>query len=195
MAPCNARSHDRQYSDFRAASCHPSPQQHSAVSSPVLRPSRIENLLPDPCHGTHFCRRNVSGQSGQLTEAAERASRQPTQLLLGCYLSREDLVAPVRTQHYRLRPTHLRRLHPSLPNNMRECVSIHVGQAGVQIGNACWELYCLEHGIQLDGRLALTDPAANTTNDSLNTFFSETGSGKHVPRTVFIDMEPTVVGT
>lgn len=26
---------------------------------------------------------------------------------------------------------------------MRECISIHVGQAGVQMGNACWELYCL----------------------------------------------------
>ncbi|CAF4154633.1 unnamed protein product, partial [Rotaria sp. Silwood1] len=33
----------------------------------------------------------------------------------------------------------------------RECISIHVGQAGVQIGNACWELYCLEHGIEPDG--------------------------------------------
>jgi hypothetical protein len=22
---------------------------------------------------------------------------------------------------------------------------------GVQIGNACWELYCLEHGIEADG--------------------------------------------
>nr|KAG5700658.1 hypothetical protein BaRGS_015488 [Batillaria attramentaria] len=32
----------------------------------------------------------------------------------------------------------------------RECISIHIGQAGVQIGNACWELYCLEHGIQPD---------------------------------------------
>ena len=29
---------------------------------------------------------------------------------------------------------------------MRECISIHIGQAGVQMGNACWELYCLEHG-------------------------------------------------
>jgi hypothetical protein len=28
----------------------------------------------------------------------------------------------------------------------RECISIHVGQAGCQMGNACWELYCLEHG-------------------------------------------------
>ena len=31
--------------------------------------------------------------------------------------------------------------------NMREVISIHLGQAGVQIGNACWELYCLEHGM------------------------------------------------
>ncbi|XP_009579036.1 PREDICTED: tubulin alpha-1C chain-like, partial [Fulmarus glacialis] len=37
----------------------------------------------------------------------------------------------------------------------RECISIHVGQAGVQIGNACWELYCLEHGIQPDGQMPI----------------------------------------
>jgi tubulin alpha len=28
---------------------------------------------------------------------------------------------------------------------MREVLSIHIGQAGVQLGNACWELFCLEH--------------------------------------------------
>ncbi|CAE8682043.1 unnamed protein product [Polarella glacialis] len=32
---------------------------------------------------------------------------------------------------------------------MREALCIHLGQGGVQIGNACWELFCLEHGIQL----------------------------------------------
>jgi hypothetical protein len=32
-------------------------------------------------------------------------------------------------------------------NTMREVISIHIGQAGVQVGNACWELFCLEHGI------------------------------------------------
>jgi len=37
---------------------------------------------------------------------------------------------------------------------MRECISVHIGQAGCQIGNSCWELYCLEHGIMPDGRLA-----------------------------------------
>ena len=36
---------------------------------------------------------------------------------------------------------------------MREVISIHVGQAGVQIGNSCWELYCLEHGITPDGQM------------------------------------------
>jgi len=75
---------------------------------------------------------------------------------------------------------------------MRECISIHVGQAGVQIGNACWELYCLEHGIQPDGTLDSGKDAPGG-DDSFNTFFSSTGAGKHVPRTVFVDLEPSVV--
>ena len=52
---------------------------------------------------------------------------------------------------------------------MREVLSLHIGQAGAQIGSSCWELYCmgkfgysertgyfnvnLEHGIQPDGTL------------------------------------------
>ena len=75
----------------------------------------------------------------------------------------------------------------------RECISVHVGQAGVQIGNACWELYCLEHGIQPDGQMP-SDKTIGGGDDSFNTFFSETGAGKHVPRAVFVDLEPTVVG-
>ena len=97
----------------------------------------------------------------------------------------------------------------------RECISVHIGQAGVQIGNACWELYCLEHGIQPDGQVRMTqsllimlrsqfikflplkmpsDKAIGAGDDSFNTFFSETGAGKHVPRAVMVDLEPTVVG-
>uniref|UniRef100_UPI00358E384C tubulin alpha-1A chain-like n=1 Tax=Myxine glutinosa TaxID=7769 RepID=UPI00358E384C len=75
---------------------------------------------------------------------------------------------------------------------MRECISIHVGQAGVQMGNACWELYCLEHGIQPNGQTP-GDKTVGGGDDSFNTFFSETGAGKHVPRAVFVDLEPTVV--
>ena len=80
-----------------------------------------------------------------------------------------------------------------VPSPQRECISIHVGQAGVQIGNACWELYCLEHGIQPDGQMP-SDKTIGGGDDSFNTFFSETGAGKHVPRAVFVDLEPTVIG-
>ncbi len=55
---------------------------------------------------------------------------------------------------------------------MRECISIHIGQAGVQMGNACWELYCLEHGIQPDGQMP-SDASIGQADDSFNTFFSE----------------------
>ena len=47
---------------------------------------------------------------------------------------------------------------------MRECISVHVGQAGCQIGNACWELYCLEHGISPDGRKMAVDDPDNQEN-------------------------------
>ena len=74
---------------------------------------------------------------------------------------------------------------------MREVISIHIGQGGIQSGNACWELYCLEHGIQPDGQMP-SDKTIGGGDDAFNTFFSETGAGKHVPRAVYVDLEPTV---
>lgn len=66
-----------------------------------------------------------------------------------------------------------------------------MGQAGVQIGNAVWELYCLEHRIRPNGLLQTN---TLTTNDrSFDTIFLETGSGKLIPRSVYFDLEPTVV--
>lgn len=69
-----------------------------------------------------------------------------------------------------------------------EIINIHAGQAGCQIGNACWELYCLEHGIRRDGILCNPD-----RSNELNTFFKTSGAGKCVPRVIFVDLEPTVV--
>ena len=46
---------------------------------------------------------------------------------------------------------------------------------------------------QPDGQMP-SDKTIGSGDDSFNTFFSETGSGKHVPRAVFIDLEPSVVG-
>lgn len=65
-------------------------------------------------------------------------------------------------------------------------------QGGCQIGNGCWELYCLEHGIQPDGQMP-SDKTIGGGDDSFNTFFSETGAGKHVPRCIYLDLEPTVI--
>ena len=38
-----------------------------------------------------------------------------------------------------------------------------------------------------------SDKTIGGGDDSFNTFFSETGAGKHVPRAVYVDLEPTVV--
>ena len=59
------------------------------------------------------------------------------------------------------------------------------------MGNACWELYCMEHGISPDGTMGADSVSA--TDDSFSTFFSSTGSGRHVPRAVFVDLEPSVI--
>ena len=46
------------------------------------------------------------------------------------------------------------------------------------MGNACWELYCLEHGIQPDGMMP-SDASIGQADDSFNTFFSEVQSYHH----------------
>ncbi|GMM37500.1 hypothetical protein DASC09_048250 [Saccharomycopsis crataegensis] len=74
---------------------------------------------------------------------------------------------------------------------MREVISVNIGQAGCQIGNSCWELYCLEHGINPDGYLS--NGSSTPSGDGFQTFFQETGSGKFVPRTVYVDLEPNVI--
>ena len=38
-----------------------------------------------------------------------------------------------------------------------------------------------------------SDKTIGGGDDSFNTFFAETGAGKHVPRAIFVDLEPTVV--
>ncbi|XP_050296727.1 tubulin alpha-8 chain-like [Anthonomus grandis grandis] len=73
---------------------------------------------------------------------------------------------------------------------MREVISIHLGQAGIQIGNSCWELYCLEHKLDKNGYFSNN---LDSQDESFCTFFSSTSSGKHVPRSIFVDLEPSVI--
>ncbi|KAH8383983.1 hypothetical protein KR009_011625 [Drosophila setifemur] len=70
-----------------------------------------------------------------------------------------------------------------------EIIQIHIGQAGVQMGNACWELYCLEHGILANGRVV-----QRPVDDGFLTIFEHTSSASVVqPRLVMIDTEPSVI--
>ncbi|KAL6046107.1 hypothetical protein STEG23_023651 [Scotinomys teguina] len=80
----------------------------------------------------------------------------------------------------------------NLPVTLRECISIHIDQAGVQIRKACWEFHCLEHSIQSDDHMP-SDKTTGRGDDSFITFFRETGAGNHVPYTTFVDLEPTVI--
>lgn len=64
-------------------------------------------------------------------------------------------------------------------------MSLQVGQAGAQIGDTIWELYRLEHSIDADG-------TASEKSDT-GAFFNDTGNGKFVPHSVFVDLEPTVI--
>jgi len=76
----------------------------------------------------------------------------------------------------------------------REVISISVGQAGIQLGNAVWEQYAAEHKIKPDG--TTPDRGTSTKKDDdlyFKTFFEETGSGQYVPRQITVDLEPTVV--
>ena len=41
--------------------------------------------------------------------------------------------------------------------------------------------------------ILLSDKSVGIADDAFNTFFSETGAGKHVPRAIFVDLEPTVI--
>eukprot|EP01102_Stenamoeba_stenopodia_P010966 TRINITY_DN334_c0_g1_i1.p1 TRINITY_DN334_c0_g1~~TRINITY_DN334_c0_g1_i1.p1 ORF type:complete len:454 (+),score=123.61 TRINITY_DN334_c0_g1_i1:127-1488(+) len=77
----------------------------------------------------------------------------------------------------------------SMLSSNREIISIHIGQGGSQVGNACWELFTLEHGITPEGKLA----GEKSIDHAPNTFFSETNGGKYVPRCVYVDLEPTVI--
>jgi len=75
----------------------------------------------------------------------------------------------------------------------RELISLHIGQAGAQIGSSCWELFCLEHGIDKDGSALKTDGSIQGQDQKGGTFFGETASGKFVPRALYIDLEPTCI--
>ncbi|CAL8104465.1 unnamed protein product [Calicophoron daubneyi] len=75
----------------------------------------------------------------------------------------------------------------------REILIIQFGQAGVQIGSALWELFCIEHGLSADGHLVtLEGDVRHPELEHVNCLFYE-GQKAWTPRSVMVDLEPTVI--
>lgn len=68
---------------------------------------------------------------------------------------------------------------------MKEIINIHIGQAGVQIGDACWQRLATEHRIDSQGRV--------DSQQTPHAFFREDHRGTMSPRALFLDLEPTPV--
>ncbi|CAL8073728.1 unnamed protein product [Calicophoron daubneyi] len=76
-----------------------------------------------------------------------------------------------------------------------EIINLFIGQCGTQMSHACWELFCLEHGIGPDGTAF---PGEESIGDSMKldpaiSYFKVTDNQRYVPRTIIMDTEPTVV--
>ncbi|CAL5981443.1 Beta_tubulin [Hexamita inflata] len=72
---------------------------------------------------------------------------------------------------------------------MREILTIQVGQCGNNLASTFWEEAMLEHQIQADG--LLIDPLEPVGNQSV--YFQEASNGRHVPRSVLVDLDQTVL--
>jgi tubulin alpha len=52
--------------------------------------------------------------------------------------------------------------------------------------------YLLEHGLNPDGFIDPNATVEDTKSGSYETFFTETSNGKYVPRSIFVDLDPSV---
>lgn len=52
--------------------------------------------------------------------------------------------------------------------------------------------YLLEHGLKADGHLNPDAVDETRSAGSFETFFSESSNGKYVPRSIFVDLDPSV---
>lgn len=66
---------------------------------------------------------------------------------------------------------------------------MHTEEAGGQIGDTYWELYCLEHSIQSNGEFLFTESDVSSSK-----FLLDFGTMKRVPRSILVYQGPTVIG-
>ncbi|KAL7055307.1 hypothetical protein AAHC03_024353 [Spirometra sp. Aus1] len=75
---------------------------------------------------------------------------------------------------------------------MREIIVLHMGQAGVQLSHAVWELACLEHCVSSTGEFnaACGD---GLSGEGIENVFAECRNGNYCPRALLMDLEPSVI--
>jgi tubulin alpha len=85
---------------------------------------------------------------------------------------------------------------------MREIICLHIGQGGIQLGGACWELFCLEHGIHPNGERTISttseqeevkESVPKSAHLSPQCLFSQCESGKFHARAVLVDLDYEVI--
>ncbi|CAH8658580.1 unnamed protein product [Dicrocoelium dendriticum] len=74
-----------------------------------------------------------------------------------------------------------------------EIVTLHIGQAGVQISHALWELVCVEHGITCSGQKTIEPSELTDCETGREYVFREVLRDKFVPRALLVDLEPSVI--
>ncbi|KAF8569058.1 hypothetical protein P879_03247 [Paragonimus westermani] len=72
-----------------------------------------------------------------------------------------------------------------------QIIQCFLGQCGLQVGNAVWELACVQNNLDPNGVKLNTDTA--DMESGIDTAFTQTRSGRYVPRCTMIDTEPTVI--
>ena len=80
-------------------------------------------------------------------------------------------------------------------------VSIHLGQAGCQLGATLWDLLRKEHRIQPNGKFETSSSPTEhfgplaTVNTKIDTFFGECANGRYRPRAIFADLDAYTIET
>ena len=72
-----------------------------------------------------------------------------------------------------------------------EILSIYIGTPSVNLAINNWELYCIEHGLKPDGSpQSITEDSFTKLKDP-SSIFTQTKSGKNVPKALLIDLDPS----
>lgn len=75
----------------------------------------------------------------------------------------------------------------------KELITFHIGQCGVQSGVHFWEQLTYEHDIGPDGYSQIKYMNAEESLEPF-AFFNVMRDGRYVPRTIFVDTDPTTIG-